>query len=273
MNAPVAHVSKISTGRTTDLLANFDPSTLAPSTSIIPWIVPKAKYRGMLKFTGMKLEKQQLSKRHGLLLEIVVLICEYECTFDRWPGLPDYVNTTEKGAIFMPIKEMDGFTISTQQEREQFEAALQRAQQAIGPFYAFTETPLQPDARASNRLAPLGAFAVMPGMVDANGAPMAPGLHPNWEAILDYRMQADGPEGFPVMLSPSDGYLNPQCIDRASWAAHLAREAEARNANAHAAEGFTETIVSAPQQPMQAPPSAGSVGPDGVVTPNNDIPF
>ena len=226
-----------------DLLAGFDASELLPSTSIVPYFEPKCQYSGMLEVIAIKLIKQAVSKNKGLLAPIVSMVIEYTITFDRWTSLPEHVDPTEEGVVFMPIKfHMPGYQ-PTKDERDAFEASLARGEEALGPWYAFMEMPLQPDPRAQNRLAPLGRYAADPGMTDTEGKPIK-GLHPNWGALVDYAIREDMP-GFPVVARPSNGYLNPQCIDRGTFEAKILRDAAAARDAKLAEEGFSETALGA----------------------------
>lgn len=226
---------------TTDLLAGFRVEDLLPSTSIVPHFSAGGKYPGMLEIDLLKLIKTPLAKKHGLLVDIVCVLFEYRITFDRWPGLPEHVDNVDNGIFSLPIKVYDTGRVLTKEERDKFEDMLARGEENLGPFYAFADCTLMPDPRANQRMAPMGVYAAPAGMTDENGQPIT-GLHPNWATLIDYSIN-DGVFGFPVVCSPRSGYLNPVCVDKATFTAQLLRAAEARDAAQRNAEGFSEVAL------------------------------
>lgn len=253
---------RYSTGNTADLLADFNPSDLMPATDIGAWVTDDKWYPAWLSVAGMKIQSMPVHKKSGLMCPIHAVFYEWVARIELDglnlpPDVRDTVDPAVEGIWILPIRVAPGSAFATPDEHSQFQAAISRGQDNIGPFYDYVGMPLQPDSLARNRLAPLGRFAPKPGEQDAKGRKLRPGLHPNWRSLYDFRLEAHAPEGFPVLVKRSGGFWNCKVIDKQQIAATLSRRAElarmqrlaAENTvggggqNTDAGDGFVETPV------------------------------
>lgn len=168
---------------------------LVPNNDAFAKLAEGEKYEGTLKVIEIDILKHRLNEKKGLMCEVKSLVFKFELTLTG-DAFADMDNTMEVSTwLPMVYAEPSDFEPS-KAERREFSDRVKRAERAIGPAFAQSGAPLQPDPDSGDRLAPT------PEDESPNGRW---GSEDAWAVIETGGVAGDGVFSVKIKRSVSDG--------------------------------------------------------------------